>query len=337
MRQSSKSHGGKSGRREPPKQAVLLLTFNRPDLTAETLKAISTYRPAKLFVASDGPRPFVAEDRELVDHTRSLIEQHVSWPCEIHRLYRGKNLGLREGVIQAIDWFFEHVDEGIILEDDCVPHPDFFGYCEELLERYRDDERVWCIQGDNSAQLDLEGNASYGFIKYALVWGWATWKRAWIHFDRDLEIWQKVRGTRAVTELWPDRIERRINQQILDDLVRNPSVTWDYQWAFTVAWHRGLTTVPRVNLIRNVGWGREDATHTKGRGKRANASTASILPLRHPPSVTRDRGAERQALYSKIFGAARFSLRYQIRKHARKTIRALGRMVSHLLYKKASR
>lgn len=173
---------------------VLRLTFNRPDTTAQVLEAIRDARPEQLFVASDGPRPHVANDADRVAQTRAVVERLVDWPCRIEHRYSDTNQGCRVGVSSAISWFFEHVEEGIILEDDCVPHPDFFGYCTELLERYRDDERVMSIGGSNTVELSLsDQRATYCFVSQPLVWGWATWRNAWQDYDSDLDRWRAIR------------------------------------------------------------------------------------------------------------------------------------------------
>lgn len=303
---------------------ILLLAFNRPDTTKRVLKAIAEQRPAQLFVACDGPREGIADDVTLVAEVKKVVSELVTWDCELHTLYPEKNQGLKRGVVGAINWFFDHVSEGIILEDDCLPHQDFFPYCDELLERYRGDKRIWAIQGDNSLRMRLQGDASYGFIPYALIWGWATWKRAWQHYDGDLDSWRRIRGTRAAKKLWPDRIERKIRSQMLDSLLENPEDTWDHQWAFTVNYHHGLTVFPRTNLVSNVGWGRPDATHTTGKGSRQEAPTFPILPLVHPRTVIVDRQATSDALNGRLFGAGKYRLSFRLKKNLRKLIRAVS-------------
>jgi hypothetical protein len=304
---------------------ILLLTFNRPDVTFRVMKEISRAKPALLFVASDGPRDNYPNDQHLVTETRRLVREQISWECEVQTLFHDTNLGLRRGVVEAIDWFFENVPQGIILEDDCVPHPDFFHYCEELLRRYRDDERVWAIQGDNSARARVSGRSSYGFVPHSLIWGWATWKRAWQHYDRDLVLWKSIRATRMTRLLWPDAIERKIRTEALDHLLLNPESTWDYQWGFTMNYHRGLATIPRVNLVSNIGWGRPDATHTKGSGLRQEAPTFSILPLKHPRKVARDRRASSDLLNGRTLGAGKFRFRFKVAKEFRRLVRRLAR------------
>ena len=275
---------------------VLLLTFNRPDTTVQVLEAIRAARPTRLFVASDGPRPNVPTDAERVAATRALVDEMVDWPCHIEYRYSDANQGCRIGVSSAISWFFEHVEEGIILEDDCVPHPDFFGYCTELLERYRDDDRVMLISGDNSVKVSPTQDVSYTFVRLAPIWGWATWRQAWARYDNALEAWPGVRGSQAaLKQLWPHRQERRLRTRVLDAIVRNNGVdSWAFIWTFSVSLHDGLCVVPKANLVSNVGFG-PAATHTTSLASpRARVSTDRIRPLRHPPAVERDLTAERR-------------------------------------------
>ena len=123
------------------------MVFNRPDTTKQVFETIRKARPAQLFVAADGPRENRPDEAEKCAEVRRIVDNGIDWDCKVHRLYRDKNLGCKIACSSAIDWFFEHVDEGIILEDDTLPHPTFFQFCEELLKRYRDDERIMLISG----------------------------------------------------------------------------------------------------------------------------------------------------------------------------------------------
>lgn len=306
----------------PDTPAVLLLAFRRPEPTARVVAAIRDARPQRLWVALDGPRPEVAGEADLVAETRAVIARAIDWPCEVRWRERPQNLGCRRGVVDAIDWFLGEAGEGIILEDDCVPHPDLFRYCAELLDRYRDDERVWCVSGDNSARITLAGTASYGFVGSPQIWGWATWARAWAHYDRDLEAWAAVRGTPAVRRLLPDPIEREVTVRLLDRLRdEGEPDTWDYQWLASCLMGGGLCAVPRTNLVTNVGFG-PDATHTRERNRRAEVAAGPILPLIHPRAVVRDRRAERE-LFDRTKGGAR--LRAE-RSRVVRLRRAIGRV-----------
>jgi hypothetical protein len=196
-------------------------------------------------------------------HTlRQVIEQEIDWPCQIERLYSDVNQGCRLGVSRAITWFFEQVEVGIILEDDCVPHSDFFPYCTTLLERYRHDTRVWCISGDNFQNGQWRGDGSYYFSRYNHCWGWASWRRCWQHYDSDLSQWPALRDSGLLNTVFEDPLERNywsgIWQRLLD--TGEPD-SWAYRWTFTCLANGGLTALPNRNLVGNVGFGC-DATHT---------------------------------------------------------------------------
>ncbi len=274
----------------------MLIAWRRPKTTAHVMTAIRAVRPAQLFIAVDGPdeeqRPGEAAK---VSATIKTIEQQIDWPCHVERRYSTTNLGCRVGVTGAIDWFFEHVDEGIILEDDCVPHPEFFPYCAELLERFRDSPQVMCISGDNSAAVTPKGSPSYSFIRYPQIWGWATWRRAWNAYDRDLLRYQQARADGTWNKLVPDTLERKTFERVLNRMVeRGEPDSWAYPWAATLLLEKGLSVHPAVNLISNVGFG-ENATHTTASSHpRADAAVAPILPLRHRSVIRLERATSRQ-------------------------------------------
>lgn len=274
---------------------VLIVAFRRPDLTAQVLDAVRAAEPARLYAAIDGPREDVPGEEDLVAATREVIERAADWDVELHLRVREQNLGCRRGVADAIDWFFRHEPEGIILEDDCVPHPDFFPYCDELLQRYRDDPRVFAVCGDNSSMIDLSGPWSYGFIRYPNVWGWASWRRAWAHYDDSMALWQAVRRDEdALALVLPEMQERAGMRQLLDTLVDTGRPdTWDYRWSAACVLNGGLCAIPSHSLVENIGFG-PDATHTRRREDAPRHAVRGLLPLAHPPLVVWDRPAERQ-------------------------------------------
>ncbi len=241
---------------------VLLIAWRRPHTPRQVINAIPPVAPTRMFVACDGPNPNRPGEAKKVAATRDVIEQEIDWPCQIERLYSDVNQGCRLGVSRAITWFFEHVEEGIILEDDCVPHSDFFTYCTTLLERYRHDTRVWCIGGTNFQNGQWRGDGSYYFSRYNHCWGWASWRRCWQHYDIDLNEWPAFRASNFLMTVFEDPVERQywsgIWQRLLD---RGEPDTWDYQWTFTCLANGGLTALPNRNLVSNVGFG-DDATHT---------------------------------------------------------------------------
>jgi hypothetical protein len=216
-------------------------------------------------------------------------------------------------VADAISWFFSEQTEGIILEDDCVPHVDFFRYCDEMLARYRDDRRVMAVSGDNSSSLELSGAWSYGFIRHPNVWGWATWRRAWELYDDEMHAWQRVSDDDdALRLIFPEDIERTRMKHLFDALVRTGSPdSWGYRWTASCILAGGLAAIPRVNMVQNIGFG-ADATHTRRKSDDPGLAAESPFPLTHPPMVLYDRPAERQ-VFSRgsdlLFGLAKWKRR----------------------------
>lgn len=270
---------------------VLLIAFRRPDTTREVFESIRQAQPKRLYIAVDGPRPERPGEAELCEACRRIADD-IDWACEVFTLFREKNRGCRRGVSEAINWFFEHESEGIILEDDCVPHPDFYRFADEMLSKYRYDPRVMAVTGDNF-QYDMgDYRASYYFTIFNHVWGWATWKRAWDLYDTELNSFTPERAREVIdpiapipgfTEYWIDQIARTKSGHI---------DTWDYVWFWSFWLARGLTCIPRNNMVKNIGFGGE-ATHTFSA---ASADGFPVLearglefPLIHPEDVLPDR------------------------------------------------
>jgi len=290
------------------KTAVLFLVFNRPDTTAQVFDAIRKAKPPRLYVAADGPRADRVGEKEKVARVREIATA-VDWPCEVKTLFREENLGCKYAVSGGITWFFEHEEQGIILEDDCLPHPDFFMFCETLLDRYATDKRVWVITGDNFQNGVRRGEASYYFSRYNHVWGWASWRRAWQKADMDIRFWLEWKTSPAWSEFWPDSVARKYWEKIFDRMYRAEIDTWDYPWTASVWYHGGLTATPNVNLVSNIGFG-PDSTHTAfADSPLAGMATKSISEIRHPAAVEQDAVADRY-VFDHTFGghALRFPL-----------------------------
>lgn len=273
---------------------VLVLAHRRPELARRLLETIAPARPQSLFLACDGARPDRPGESDLVAATRSALDVGIGWECRVERRYLDQNLGCRRAVESAVSWFFANVEEGIILEDDCIPSPDFLEFCSELLERYRQSERVMHIAGDNSASAStVLARSDYCFIGRTPIWGWATWRRAWDRYDWGLQRFQS--GLPPLRTVYRDAREREMRARVLGRIARGDGPdTWDYIWSWSVASAGGLAIVPRVNLVQNVGHG-AGATHTvDSRDSRADAPTGRILPLRHPRRVRRSWRAERK-------------------------------------------
>lgn len=270
---------------------VLVLAFNRPDTTERVLDALGLTRPSRVFLAVDGPRLDRTGEAERVAQVRDLVGR-INWDCSVETLFRDRNLGCKLAVSQAISWFFSQVESGIILEDDCVPHPSFFPYVAELLERFRDDERVLMVSGDNF-QRDRRTNYSYYFSLYTHIWGWATWRRAWQLYDHDMTLWPELRDGNWLHDILGERNAVDYWRRIFEDTYQNRNTSWAYRWMFC-AWAQGaLTVLPKVNLVTNIGFG-DSATNTFD----LDDSISGIglvemdFPLQHPHFVIRDARAD---------------------------------------------
>ena len=276
----------------PLQTAVLFLVFNRPDTTAQVFEAIRQAKPPRLYVAADGPREGREGEAERVTKVRDIATA-VDWPCEVKTLFREKNQGCKQAVSGAITWFFEQEEQGIILEDDCLPHHDFFTFCETLLNRYADDERVSVITGDNFQNGKKRGDGSYYFSRYNHVWGWASWRRAWQLYDGDLNFWPDWKRSEAWLSEFPDRVVRRYWEKIFDRMYAQQIDTWDYPWTASVWYHGGLTATPNVNLVSNIGFG-PDSTHTASAySPLAGMATSAMGELTHPAAINQDQAADR--------------------------------------------
>ena len=255
--------------------------------------------PQQLFIIADGPRN--ARERENCDATRRIVEK-VDWQCDVRRDYSDKNLGCRNRIASGLDGVFSHVSEAVILEDDCVPAQSFFRFCTELLEHYRGEERVMHICGSNFVPGKPPSEESYYFSKYAHVWGWATWARAWRHMDLEMKGWREFvkNGSKRVL---PDPLERKHWIRKLDRFfTRERTDSWAYPWQFAIWGRAGLCVAPATNLVSNIGH-RADATHTRADSHRANLEARELsFPLRHPSAATIDEEADHQTFYGALEG-----------------------------------
>lgn len=271
---------------------VALIIFNRPDTTARVFKEIAKARPPKLLVIADGPRPTRSGEAGRCQQARAIIEQ-VDWECEVLTNFAETNLGCKMRVASGIDWIFEQVDEAIILEDDCLPEPSFFRFCEEMLIRYRHNERVGMISGGNLQFGHQRGTASYYFSRYTHIWGWASWRRAWKHYDRELTLWPAFRDEGWLDVMFRTQGERDYWRHSFEAVYDGTLDTWDCSWTFSSLIKGMLQVVPNVNLISNIGFG-PDATHTHVVGIHADMPIQPIaFPLVHPNFVLANVQADR--------------------------------------------
>jgi hypothetical protein len=275
---------------------VAFFVFNRPHTTRSVFEAIAKIRPARLLLIADGPRPDKAGEAEACQQVREVVGR-VDWPCDVSTDFAASNLGCKERIISGLDWVFSLVQEAIILEDDCLPDLSFFSFCQELLERYRGDNRVASITGTNLVERYLNTEDSYYFSQLGGIWGWATWRSEWQRYDRHLEDWPKLKEDKMLSEIFDHPKAVTYWTEIFDAVHgnRGPN-TWDYQWFYTRLKNNALNIIPRVNLVSNIGFGL-DATHTVEVDSRLIQPTKTIeFPLRHPSSFIPLRSVDHHQL-----------------------------------------
>lgn len=269
---------------------VILIIFRRPELTFQVFQAIRSIQPTKLLIVADGPRN--ESEKEACLQARAVTE-NIDWSCEALRNYSNVNLGCRNRVSSGLTWAFEQVESAIILEDDCLPHSSFFRYCETLLNYYHDDERLMVISGSNFQNGQQRTSHSYYFSKYNHCWGWATWRRAWQHWEYCPEKWLSFRDSGLLHSVCSDPCEAKYWRNVFDAffLIGEPD-SWAYAWTFSCWSQNGLTALPNVNLVSNIGFG-VGATHTVAEHPHACLATDDIGSIEHPPFIVCHHEADR--------------------------------------------
>ncbi|MBD2251349.1 glycosyltransferase family 2 protein [Nostoc parmelioides] len=276
------------------KTPVTFIIFKRPQTTEKVFQAIRQVKPKKLFVIADGPRNDRPGEAEKCEATRAIIDR-VDWECEVIKNYADTNLGCAKRVSSGLDWVFSQVEQTIILEDDCIPHNSFFRFSEELLEKYQNDTRISSISAQNVQTGNKRTNYSYYFSRYSHCWGWATWKRAWQHYDLNIKLWQEVQAQNLLYDILLDSKAVNYWRRTFQTIYDNPTgITWDYQWTFACWMQGSLSITPNVNLVANVGVG-VDATHFTSNKEFSfiNLPTQAMeFPLKHPPYIIRNVEAD---------------------------------------------
>ena len=253
---------------------------------------IKKVQPTKLYIAADGPRESIPADKENVTKARDIVS-NINWKCTVKNLFRKNNLGCRSAVSEAITWFFDQEPEGIILEDDCVPHPDFFPFCANLLEIYRNNFKIMMISGVNFQAGNKRGNASYYFARYPHIWGWATWRRVWQLYDVDMKSFDDFKTENQIANIIEDKAEQEYWMKHFELVHSKQLDTWDYQFVYLTFINKGLCINPNVNLISNIGFS-NDATHTrKSIDPFANMPVFRLGQISHPKFILPDHMAEK--------------------------------------------
>jgi hypothetical protein len=263
---------------------ILFLVFNRPDTTQKVFEVIRAIQPKQLFIAADGPRKNKPDDIQKCKETRIIVNQ-IDWECDLKTLFRDENLGCGKAVSSAITWFFDNVEEGIILEDDCLPNLSFFPYCEELLERYRENEEVMLIAGSNLHSEVVPPNVSYYFSPVIRIWGWATWKSTWEKYIFDANEIPKKQFKLVLNYHFKNSKIRHYWLWIFYLVRKHLIDTWGYQLCFCIFLNKGLSIVPCKDIVSNIGFN-ENATHTFDTNIRiSNLPAFDIGTLIHPSEI----------------------------------------------------
>ncbi|MCS7031398.1 MAG: hypothetical protein NZL92_07695 [Gloeomargarita sp. SKYG116] len=285
---------------------VVLLIFNRPELTQKVFQMIRQVQPKRLFVVADGPRD--EAEIAICQQTRDIVEKQIDWSCQVECNYADRNLGCRQRVSSGLNWVFSQTDRAIILEDDCLPNLSFFHFCNDLLDYYQDNERVMAINGTNYQQGQLVTPYSYYFSKYFHCWGWATWARAWRYYDLEMKHWPEFRDGGYLRFVSDDIYEYRYWYQKFEEMYCGKIDTWDYPFMFACFSQSGLAATPCVNLVSNLGFGVK-ATHTHNPKHRlANLPTQELPEITHPPFLTRNVDADRH-VFDWVFGGREWRYR----------------------------
>lgn len=273
-------------------EPILVMGFNRPELLGKLMDRLREIRPTRVYVAIDGPRAEREGEVELVEQSRAVADQ-IDWECEVTTLFQETNLGCGLGVSTAISWFFENEERGIILEDDILPSLSFFDFCETLLDRYQDDDRVFAISGCNfvPAEYQSDPDQPYRFTNIPHIWGWASWRRSWQNYRLDIEGWRARLPLRSLWRITHRSLPAFVYWASTFELLAKRQVdTWDGQLVLTAMENGQLIANSNVNLVENLGFG-ETATHTIEDRHDLQPVKAVPLPIAEVP-VVRDVAAD---------------------------------------------
>ncbi len=300
---------------------IVLFVYNRPQLVAQVIDHVKEIKPKKILVIADGPNPLKSLDKGLCKEVYDVLNDMINWPCDIEWNSSSQNLGCGRRVSSGIDWAFSKVKEAIFLEDDCLPDKSFFQFCAELLDHYRDDERIGQICGSNAFSETVKLETSYCFSRYGPIWGWASWRRAWKSYDFSMKSWEQVRKTGFLRSVVKTKYEEKARIRLYDELVAGEIDTWDFQWGYAKMLNSMLSIIPAENLIKNIGFG-SDATHTSSVTATQQTTKTLSFPLVHPSLILPNPN------FDEAFSSS-FAPSYQDR--IRRKLRTIGNTLS--LYK----
>tara|TARA_B100000780_G_C21087931_1_gene438335 strand:- start:72 stop:1034 length:963 start_codon:yes stop_codon:yes gene_type:complete len=288
------------------KLPILILAFNRPNETLILFELLSKIKPDKIYISQDGPRINNKTDFDLCKKVKDIV-LNPNWECKVYTKFNITNKGCRDSVHKGINWFFEHEDKGIILEDDCIPSISFFNFCEKMLKKYQDKNNIHVISGSNFQKSNIIGKGDYYISKYAHCWGWATWKRAWKNYDNELSFWSTLKKSQNWKKLHENKLEKKYWTKILDKVQKKKIDSWAYVWQATIWNNNGVTITPNKNLVKNIGFN-ENATHTISTKKtnKFNFSEEMNVEIEEPVSEEINKDADRFVFNSHFNGKYNF-------------------------------
>lgn len=277
---------------------VVCILFNRPRETVQVFEAIRKARPSKLFLIADGPRPDRSGEAERCQKARAIFDA-VDWDCQVFKNYSDDNLGCRKRIGETgLPWVFDQVEDAIVLEDDCVPHPTFFRFCQELLEKYRHDERVMSISGTNLLQAWNADIQSYHFSQFFRSWGWASWRRVWQTYDVEMQAWPQPIMQKRIQEALDEEKQFQLHKKFFDRVYEGKANSWAYQMVYLGLSQSSFTIVPSRNLISNVGFDGSATNTSSTQDSRANIPTFEMkFPLVDPIGLTADKEFENKRFF----------------------------------------
>lgn len=264
---------------------VAFFTFNRLDTAKQVFARIKEAKPPKLYLVSDGPRAGREGEAEKVEAVRNYLLSNIDWECEVNKNFAPSNMGCGKRMSSGITWVFENEERAILLEDDCVPEATFFRYCEEMLDKYADNEEVMIISGNNQIAYIDSFEGSYGFSHQANIWGWAAWRRTWKDYDYDMKDWPQNKKL----PVWKQIYNRKAYWTLMaeyDTMYNHGYDTWDYQVSYMLGKKSAYCVIPKVNLVSNAGFTGQEFTHTAAMPDwMEQKSEPMTFPINHPDKV----------------------------------------------------
>lgn len=267
------------------KVPIVYVCFNRPKLTKKTFEYIKKIKPSKLFLILDGPRKSNKQDKINCPKVKKII-QNINWKCKVYKNFSKENLGLKNRFFTGLDWVFNIANEAIILEDDCLPHDDFFYFCEAMLKKYKNSNKVKFITGNNFQDQKKTDKISedYYFSKYSHIWGWATWKKTWHDVKREDNYWKNKIFNSDFDMMKSTAKEKKYWKNMYKSVLNNKLNSWAIYLLFSIWKNKGLTVTPKINLIKNLGL--SSGTNTINLDIKLDISNKNLnKPLKHPKII----------------------------------------------------